>query len=405
MRGFWMFVAVLVALVSVPLHSIALLLVGSMMLLLSVISRLWARYSLARVEYQHFLSSPSVFQGEEVQFTSKLTNGKFLPLPWIQVNDELPQQVSPLQGRAVPAPYPGRIALASYLSLGWYHRVTRTYTLRCEQRGYYYLGPVHIRSGDLFGMSSQEMDIERDLYLTVYPRVLPLVASRPPSREPYGSVRVQRLLVDDVTRPVGSRDYMPGDSLRYVHWKSTARTGRLQTRVFDASTTANLVLFLGVRTMEPPLQGTIPHLLELSVLTTTALANYAMEQGQPVGVYVNQTSSVTSQLLHVPPARHPDQLTKILEVMAQVHSEQSVPLASLIQERSRSLPWGTTLLVVAAVPDEATLTTLGRLRRAGWAVGLVHIGGADASPNASGIPRYIVPGGEAWRTLKEIVLQ
>ncbi len=403
MGKFWLFAAVVMVLAGAPLGSAPLLMAGSLVFVLAAISNLWANYSLARVEYHHSLSSYRAFTGEDILFTTSLTNGKFLPLPWVQVTDEIPREVRLSRGRTTPVSYPGRIGLTSLLSMGWYHRVTRTYTLRCEHRGLFYLGPVRIRSGDLFGMSSSEMRIERDLILTVYPRVLPLVDSRLPSWEPYGSVRVRRTLIDDVTMPVGSRDYVVGDSLRYVHWKSTARLGRLQTRVFDASTTSNFVLFFGVRTMEPPLQGTVPQMLEMGVLTTTALANYALEQGYPVGLYVNQTSRLTSHFLEVHPARHSEQLTRILEAMAQVHPEDSIPLANLILEQSRHLPWGTTIMVVTSIPDAATLDVLGRLRRAGWGVSLVHIGGS-AGNVAGGIPTYTVSDPVDWQQVQEVAL-
>ena len=405
MGNFWVFIAVVLVVLSAPLNSVALMMVGALILVLALVSKQWARYSLARVEYQHWLSSYRVFIGEEIQLVSQLTNQKLLPMPWVQVNDELPREVTPLQGHTVTSPDLARISLTSLLSLGWYHRVTRKYTLRCEHRGHFFLGPVRVRSGDLFGMFTREMHIERDHFLTVYPRILPLVASRLPSREPYGNIRIRRTLIDDVTRPVGSREYVVGDSLRHIDWKSTARTGSLQTRVFDASTTPNLVLFFGVRTVEPPLQGSRPQLLELGVLTTTALANYALEQGQPVGVYVNQTSQLTSHLMQVHPARHPEQLAQVLEVMAQVHPEESISLAGLVLEQSRSLPWGTTIVVVTAVPDEATLTTLARLRRSGWGVSLVHVGGSSTGSVAAGISRYTVSDAIDWRELQEVVLQ
>ncbi len=386
-----------------PLRSAPLLLAGSLILVLAAVSKYWTKYSLSRVEYQHTLSSHHAFTGEEVQFTTSLTNRKFLPLPWIQVADEMPSEARPLQGKTMPAPYPGRVVLSSLLSMGWYHRVIRTYTLRCVHRGLFYFGPVRIRSGDIFGMSSTDMRMERDLLLTVYPRVLPLVVSRLPAWEPYGNVRVRRTIIDDVTRPVGSRDYVVGDSLRHVHWKSTARLGRLQTRVFDASTTANFVLFFGVRTMDPPLQGAIPHLLEMGVLTATALANDALERGYPVGVYVNQTSRLTSQLLEVRPVRYSEQFTHILEVMAQVHPEESISLADMILEQSRNLPWGTTIMAVTAIPDAATLTVLGRLRRAGWGVSLAHIGGRPGQA-AGTIPTYTVPAATDWQEIREVEL-
>ena len=405
MGNFWVFVAVLLVLLGFPLGSVAMLLAGALVLVLAVVSKSWARYSLSRVEYSHSLSSHRAFAGEEVQLVTQLTNRKFLPMPWVQVNDELPREVTPLQGRTITAPDMVRITLTNLLSMGWYHRITRKYTLRCEHRGHFYIGPTRIRSGDLFGMFTREMHIERDQTLTVYPKVLPLVSSRLPSHEPYGDIRIRRSLIHDPTRPVGSREYVVGDSLRHIHWKSTARTGILQTRVFDASTTSNFVLFFGVRTVEHPLQGSRPQLLELGVLTTTALANYALERGHPVGVYVNQNVPFTSHLMQAHPASHPEQLTRILEVMAKVHPEESIPLSGLVPERTRNLPWGTTIVVVTAVADDATLTALTRLRRSGWGVSLVQIGGGRTGSELSRIPTYGVSAAVDWRELQDIALQ
>ena len=405
MGGFWVFSAVVIVILSILISSLSLLLVGTLLLLFVLISRWWADYSLQGVEYKHQLNSNRVFAGEDIQLTTQATNNKFLPLPWIQINDELPKEVSPRQGRVLASTDPTRVALASVLSMSWYHRITRTYDIRCPNRGHFFIGPTRIRSGDLFGMHTREMRLEKDQTLTVYPRILPLRVSSLPSLEPYGDVRVKRRFLDDVTRPMGSRRYLSGDALRHIHWKATAHTGLLQTRIFEASTTPNFAVFLGTRTIEPPLQGSRPHLLELGVLTVTALINHALSRRIPAGVYVNQTSRDSRQTMQVPPARHPDQLAQVLDVMAHVHPEESTPLAKLVEEKSRGLPWSTTILVATAVPDQATINTLMRLRKAGWTTALIHVGGDAVDYAREGIARYTVANTIEWQSLEEIVIQ
>ena len=44
--------------------------------------------------------------------------------------------------------------------------------------------------------------------------------------------------LEDPIRIAGARDYRPGDPLKRMHWKATARTGELQVRLVDPSTTA-----------------------------------------------------------------------------------------------------------------------------------------------------------------------
>ena len=405
MGRFWIFIAAVLFLISGPLHSLPLLMVSTLLLLLAGVSRLWARYSLFRLEHTRTLSSYRAFPGEEVEVVVQLTNQKALPLPWVQVDDELPQEITLHHGTIVPAIDSTRWILRNLVSLGWYHRITRRYTLHCGQRGHFHLGPTVVRSGDLFGLFSREQRIERDGYLTVYPRVLPVVHDGLLSKEPYGSIRTRRSILDDITRLMGTREYVVGDSLRHIHWKATARLGRLQTRIYDASTTPNYVIFLDVRTVPTAMYGTRSHLLELAVLTATALANHALERGYTVGVYVNETARLSSRLLQVAPAQRPEQLTRILEVLAQVHPGESIPLWRLLTEQSRNLPWGTTLLVIGAVPDEPTLETLARLQKAGRSVALLKIGEPPGDLRVPRVPIHWVSDEEDWRELEAITIQ
>jgi uncharacterized protein (DUF58 family) len=105
-------------------------------------------------------------------------------------------------------------------------RGLRTYRLPTRQRGIFDVGPVEVTRRDAFELcrtSRRYGDIER---IWVYPRVLDL---RPlptgqrrhlegPSSDtsPQGNITFHRL-----------RDYVVGDDLRLVHWRSSARTGRL----------------------------------------------------------------------------------------------------------------------------------------------------------------------------------
>jgi uncharacterized protein (DUF58 family) len=105
-------------------------------------------------------------------------------------------------------------------------RGLRTYRLPTRQRGIFDVGPVEVTRRDsfeLFRTSRRYGDIER---IWVYPRVLPFRAL------PTGKTRHLEGPSSD-TSPQGNitfhrlRDYVVGDDLRLVHWRSSARTGKL----------------------------------------------------------------------------------------------------------------------------------------------------------------------------------
>src|SRR6476469_1838460 len=105
-------------------------------------------------------------------------------------------------------------------------RGLRTYRLPTRRRGIFDVGPVEVTRRDsfeLFRSTRRYGDIER---IWVYPRVLEL---RP---LPTGNMRHLEGPSSD-TSPQGNitfhrlRDYVMGDDLRLVHWRSSARTGKL----------------------------------------------------------------------------------------------------------------------------------------------------------------------------------
>src|SRR3972149_11304319 len=113
MRGdYWLLTAVLILIISLALHQVVLALVSLLFLLTGGVSRLWNRYCLSRVEYRRRLSQSQAFFGDEIVFEIEITNRKPLPLPWLQIEDELPEKVTLLKGKAA-GPHEERVVLTN----------------------------------------------------------------------------------------------------------------------------------------------------------------------------------------------------------------------------------------------------------------------------------------------------
>jgi len=59
------------------------------------LSKLWSRLSLAGVSCQRLFSEQSAFPGEHIELRLRVVNRKLPPLPWIQVDDEIPLGFAP----------------------------------------------------------------------------------------------------------------------------------------------------------------------------------------------------------------------------------------------------------------------------------------------------------------------
>src|SRR5262245_12308406 len=165
--------------------------------------------------------------GDRVAVRLTLHNDGALPIPWLLVEDVLPGKaldpVSPklkVKGK--------RIQVAM---LGAKSELVVKYGLECLTRGYHQVGPVVLETGDVLGLHRRFRVLAPPKFVLVYPRIVPLSGYDLASRRPIGDVRMTYRLYEDPTRIAGVRPYQQGDPLNRVHWRATARTGTLHSKI------------------------------------------------------------------------------------------------------------------------------------------------------------------------------
>lgn len=407
MRGdYWLWLAFLILILGIAFHQVALALVALLFLLTGGVSRLWNKYCLNRIEFKRRLSHNNVFFGEEITLEIEVTNRKPLPLAWLRVEDDLPERVTLLKGKAINNSE-DRVTLINIFPIGMYRRVKRRFPMKCGQRGVFIFGPARLRSGDLFGFFRREISFEQIEYLLVYPRLVPLVKLGILSQQLFGDIRLKQHLFQDPVLTAGVREYRAGDSLKRIHWKSTARIGELQTKIYEPTTTVDISIFLDVRTLKAPLWGSSYQLQELGIITAASIAEAALKAGFRVGLYINQITRFSQGMMTVPPSRHPDQLERILEGLAQLHQVETIPMVRYLRQEARGLPWGSTLLLISAQPDENLMAALLDLKRVGRSITLVTIGVSKEEQEkyqAGHITVFNVSDKVAWELVQEIGL-
>jgi uncharacterized protein (DUF58 family) len=367
------------------------------LLAVMVLSRVLARAWIGKVTATRTCDRRTAEIGDEVQVELVIRNSGSFPVPWILLEDMLPRRA--LEQRPPRLRVKGKRMMIRMLPAG--KELTASYQLRCDQRGYYQIGPVVMESGDLFGLHRRYRIDAEPHFLLVYPRVMPLEGYDLASRRPIGDVRLMHRLYEDPTRIAGVRAYEAGDPLNRVHWRATARTGTLHSKIYEPSTLAGATLLLDFHEAGYPGQGE-PVRSELAVTTAASLASAVYELGQQIGLVTNgrdaadrvrlegweqdfrtrqaaqqnramRDESQRLQPLVVPTRRGPEQFERIRETLARVELTGGLTLAQLVLEASSRLPRDAT--VVAVLPDVPveTALVLGNLRRQGYAVSAILI--------------------------------
>ncbi|HVS40462.1 MAG TPA: DUF58 domain-containing protein [Gemmataceae bacterium] len=340
--------------------------------------------------------------GDRVKVRVTVRNSGRLPVPWVVLEDVLPQEA--LDKRFPKLKVKGKRLGIAMLRPGG--KVDVAYTVECAARGYFPIGPLVMESGDLFGLHRRFRVEAEPAYLLVYPRIIPLEGYDLTSRRPIGDVLLTHRLFEDPTRISGVRPYELGDPLNRIHWRATARTGALHSKVHEPSTLAGATLLLDFYAAGYHQQGE-PFRSELAVTATLALANAVYEMGQQVGFVTNgrdaadrirtaasrgrqppddprtrqaaraaaamQEESHRLQPLMVETRRGVEQLHRIRETLARVELTDGLSFADLVTETTSRLPRDATLVAVLPDVPEETAIALGGLRRAGRAITVVLI--------------------------------
>lgn len=352
-------------------QTVIVILIG-LILSAAAVSKLWSRFSLVGVTCERILSEQRAFPDERIELKLHLVNRKLLPLPWIQVDDEVPMGF--LARTALPpASKPGWGLLSKATALLWYTGATWRQQLVCHKRGYYSVGPMTLTSGDIFGFYPRSLTIPQVDHIIVYPKIFPVAKLGLPSRYPLGETVAELRIFQDHSRVIGVRDFTPGDSRKYIHWKASARHQSLQVKVFEPTTSLKVALFVAVDTFQMDGLHSEDN-FELAISTAASLANYLIEKDSQVGLYVNSRLAASGEPARILPASNAGHLVDMLEALAKVTTHPSAPFVDFFQAERTKLPWGTTLVFILSRSSQTMTDLLFGLKERGQKLIVMQVG-------------------------------
>lgn len=376
----WPLVSGLLIFVGLLTSNGLLLVVGSLVAVVWMSARLWERYCFWKVTYDRELGSRRAFIGDTIDYTVALNNEKPLPLIWVESQDPFPEGLE-LSGATVRgASLETNRHHSITASLLPYQRAAWTFRMRCLRRGFHRIGPVRMRSSDMFGFTATETRFNDSDDILVYPRVIDLEEVLTPPQHPFGMARGQMPLYHDTSRVQGLRDYRPDDPLKYIDWKATARSRQLQTRVFEPAVSLNMLVALNGSTSDFIWQGTNRRLFERAVTVAASAAVFAEKRGYSFGLVSNAVASYSGKWLSVPVGASPMQLSMTLEALAMAAPYVVAMLPDVFRSERNQLPPGATVLLVTGAITESLPGQIAAIAGQGYDVSVLYAG--DGTPPA-----------------------
>ena len=240
------------------------------------------------------------------------------------------------------------------------------YTVPTTRRGVYRVGPLTIGHSDPFRLMRVSRSYTQPATLWVHPRlhrVNPLPTGRSQDMDGPTSASAPRGGVAFY----GLREYVPGDDLRLVHWKSTARAGTLMVRLNVVPQEPQMLIVLDTST--PAYTG---EFFEEAVRVAASLCRSACDRHFPLQLRTTSGQGIDIQ-------RDQDSSLAVLDLLAAVQATAEDPgLVALPRLARRDR--GVSLGVVTGRPDPDGLRALSAVRTHFAMVSLITIGDPLTAP-------------------------
>ncbi len=345
------------------------------------VSFLWSWINVRWLWFRHEIKATRAQVGGQIEERLILENTSWVPKLWLEVRDH-----STLMGRR------GNRVVA----LGGYGKRTLPLITPCRVRGVYTLGPIHLVSGDPFGLFKMRRKLPIDGTVVVYPAITELTSfGRTLGELPGGSIQGQRAYFT-TPNAAGIREYQPGDALSRIHWLSSARQRGLMVKEFDLDPLSDVWLILDLDS-EVQVGSGEDSTEEWVVSVGATLAKYFLDQQREVGIITQRRVLVAD--------RGYRQLQKVLELLAVAHADSSVPLERVVLSEEVRFSRGATAVIVTPSTDERWLAACRLLAARGVSVLAVLLEASTfgsrqsslllvSSLVASGVPCYLVKRGD-----------
>ncbi|HSK14943.1 MAG TPA: DUF58 domain-containing protein [Gaiellaceae bacterium] len=257
-------------------------------------------------------------------------------------------------------------------------RLRGRYVLRRVPRGRYPIESAQIVIEDPFGLERVEVDLPAGASILVYPRLVDLdrLFSESGARTPEG----RRLLM---RRPTGFdlhsvRDYEQGESLRRVHWPSTAKRGELMVKELEDSPRDETAVVLDAAAAAvvgaPPDSS-----FELAVRAAGSILKAYASRGRRAALVVNSARPAHQRVHSFDGEWH-----RALDILAAVEPDGRTPVANVLADEAGPASRAIEVTVVTSALDGRLVERLAHRALARHGASVVYVDASSFVPERAG---------------------
>ncbi|HVL39051.1 MAG TPA: DUF58 domain-containing protein [Fimbriimonadaceae bacterium] len=337
--------ALFLALVAVLLYSNSLFYMSTAMIATIAASRIQAHLSVRGLRFER-TAPEAVSAGELVTVEITVWSERQIRRPLVTILDGLPKRL-PVEELSLSLP----IAPAFDIP------VRTQYQFRPMKRGRYSWNTLTVVGTDALGLVSMQKSYQTaPAELTVLPNPLPVNVELP-TASGWGTFEVEHGKSRGAgMEPRGIREYASGDPMRHVHWRSSARTGQLLVKEFEAGAQGSAAFVIQQTSGSEVGRGAYTT-LEIMCGHMAYLSDKLLRQGTQV--YFPGLESGT------PRGAVRERIRDILELLASVQADKPEPVSEALSRARMDMPPGSVVYVLVALADPGLPAAIERFRSSG----------------------------------------
>jgi uncharacterized protein (DUF58 family) len=188
-------------------------------------------------------------------------------------------------GASIEIPIGAGLAAVTMPSIRRGGQFVHEFAVPTARRGIVKVGPVRTIRADPIGLVRRELVWTDSTELFVHPRTIAIPSTSTGFVHDLEGSATRDLTNSDVSFHA-LREYQPGDERRYIHWKSTAKTGRYMVRQFEETRRSHIVIAQSLARSDYANDEEF----EMAVSVTGSLGVRAIRDARDISVVVSETT-------------------------------------------------------------------------------------------------------------------
>ncbi len=287
---------------------------------------------------------------QDIELRLKVRNRTVFPIPYFTMADRRGQLFTRSDSWLV--------------TLGPFEEKVVSYTVQGHTRGEFALGPVTIEGTDPVGLFTWGQKIDAPGSVIVYPTIHPLDLIYKQGL-PSGSLRIDDKMYEDVTQFRSLREYVPGDDMKRINWKASAKNSKLFTMEFDSTLYFPVMVVLNFCREDFPARQR-DSLIERAAELAASVPFFYAKLKQEIGFISTGNISGESGYSTVPMKAGYEHAQGILELISKLHAADGhADFNEMLYETGISVQMGSKVIVVTPPLKPAQADVLIAAKRKG----------------------------------------